>query len=366
MLDFCETNGCRRKPLLSYFGEIYREPSCETCDNCETAVIEDITQENLVELTIPAQKFLSCVQRTGQYFGTSHIIDVLRGSRSQKVLSRKHDQLSTYDIGREFSKKEWQLLAQQFVQQQLLTKDMEHGSLRLTPKGYQVFKGEKVFGSPPRDPAVFTTHGADDVPYDRELFARLRAKRAELAAANNVPPYIIFSDRSLADMAIYCPLSLGAFAGMYGVGEAKLKKYASEFLPIIQAYSQQTGVQERRRPVSRHTSDEGDRTEQVADAYNAGSTVTDLALELGVKKQTVINHLWKTVQAGKPLRPGGFLELSHLPAEDQDRVFAAFAELGIDFLKPIYDKMDGSIGYDELHVLRLHFVSTQEQSASKR
>jgi ATP-dependent DNA helicase RecQ len=360
MLSFCETNLCRRKPMLSYFGEAYTKPSCDMCDNCQTAVRE----EDLVELTIPAQKFLSCVKRTDQIFGANHIIDVLRGSRSQKVLSRRHDQLSTYGIGREFSTKEWQFLARQFIEQELLSRDMEHGSLKLTSKAYDVFKGQQVFGLPPQEPGVFAERCLAEVSYDQVLFDLLRAKRSQLAQAGNVPPYVIFSDRSLADMATDMPQSRQTFAAIYGVGEAKLEKYVGEFLPIIQTYCQETGVQEKRRPISRHVISESNRTEQVAEAYNAGNSVADLASDLGVKVRTVIDHLWKTVQAGRPLRPGGFLELSQLAAQDQDRVLTCFAELGTEFLRPVYDKLQGKVGYDELHILRLHFASTQELDES--
>ena len=250
----------------------------------------------------------------------------------------------------------------------LIVQDQDHGSLKLTPKAYDVFKGEPVLGLLPQK-AAFASRPITDMPYDKRLFDLLRAKRTELAQAGNVPPYVIFSDRSLADMAIYFPQSRQSFAAIYGVGEAKLQKYAGEFLPIIQSYCQENQIQEKRRPVmdwSRQSLDEGNRTEQVADAYNAGRTVNDLALELGIKKRTVINHLWKTARARKPLRSGSFIELSGLPAEEQDRVLAAFAELGTEFLKPIYDKMEGSIGYDELHILRLHFVSTRAKIARNK
>ncbi len=200
----------------------------------------------------------------------------------------------------------------------------------------------------------------------RLLFDLLRAKRSELAQVGNVPPYVIFSDRSLADMATYMPQSRQTFAVIYGVGEAKLEKYADAFLPIIQTYCQENGIAEKRRSVadwSRQASSESSRSEQVVEAYNAGNSVVDLAADLGVKQRTVIDHLWKTVQAGRPLRPGGFLELSQLEAQEQERVLAGFAELGTEFLRPVYDKMQGQVGYDELHILRLHFVSTQTAAA---
>jgi ATP-dependent DNA helicase RecQ len=231
MLSFVETNLCRRRPLLSYFGDPYDDERCETCDNCRRE-----EQEELDNLTIPAQKFLSCVRRTGEIFGVTHIIDVLRGSQSQKVLARGHDRLSTYNIGREFSKKEWQYLARQFVQQGLLAQDMNHGSLKLTPQAYAVFKGEPVRGTLPEQATTAAARFQPGDRHDPTLFERLRAKRKALANANHVPPYVVFSDRSLVEMATYFPQSQQAFARIYGVGQAKLDKYAGDFLPIIRDY----------------------------------------------------------------------------------------------------------------------------------
>jgi ATP-dependent DNA helicase RecQ len=213
LIGFTETNLCRRRPLLNYFGEEYTVENCELCDNCLTQ------DQDLVELTIPAQKFLSCVKRTGELFGMAPIIDVLRGSRSQKVLSRGHDRLSTYNIGGEFSKSDWQYLARQFIQQELLVQDMEHGSLKLTPKAYAVFKGEPFYGTLPDQPRPALTAGPQ-TDHDRTLFDLLRRKRKELAGVGGVPPYIIFSDRSLTDMAAYFPHSRASFANMYGVRTA--------------------------------------------------------------------------------------------------------------------------------------------------
>ncbi|HFQ93600.1 MAG TPA: DNA helicase RecQ [Anaerolineae bacterium] len=361
MIRFAETNVCRRRPLLDYFGETYQADNCDMCDNCQAE------EEELADLTIPAQKFLSCVKRTGEYFGASHIIDVLRGSRSQKVLKRRHDRLSTYNIGGEFSKKEWQYLARQFIQQGLLAQDMEHGSLKLTPKAYAVFKGEKVMGAlPQRETAV--TYRAAETAHDPALFARLRQKRAELASAANVPPYVIFSDRSLVEMAAWFPHSRQGFAQLYGVGQAKLEKYADEFLPIIREYCREHDLEEKKRPAAAAgapaqriaRSAGSNRTTEVGEAFNAGQSVPEIAQAYGVKERTVLNHLWKYVQGGRPLRSDSLLERSQLSAETRQRVLDAFAELGTDFLRPVYESLNETVSYDELHLLRLYVVATQK------
>lgn len=352
MLGFVETAVCRRRPLLAYFNETYAAESCDLCDNCTTSGGE------LVDLTIPAQKFLSCVKRTGEIFGVNHIIDVLRGSRSQKVLSRGHDRLSTYNIGGEFSHKAWQYLARQFIQQGLLVQDMEHGSLRLTPQAYAIFKGEAVFGTLPDQPQRVTAVAA---PHDPALFQQLRAQRKVLADAENVPPYIIFSDRSLAEMATYYPQSSEAFAAISGVGTAKLAKYADIFLPIIRAYCAAEGKEERRKTaVAMPARSSRSRTEEVAALFNEGQPIPAIAQTFRIKESTVIGHLWKAAQAGQPLRAQGVAELSQLAAAAQAKVLALFAQLGVERLRPVYDAMQGAVSYEELHLLRLHYILNRQ------
>jgi ATP-dependent DNA helicase RecQ len=354
MLGFVETNMCRRRPLLNYFGEAYQKEVCEQCDNCTTEA------GDLVDLTIPAQKFLSCVKRTGELFGLNHIIDVLRGSRSQKVLERGHDRLSTYNIGLEFGKKEWQYLARQFVQQGLMVQDMEYGSLKLTPQAYAVFKGEPVRGTLPDKPQAAPS-ATDYANYDQSLFHQLRQKRKALADAAGVPPYVIFSDRTLVEMATYFPQSRASFGTLYGVGEAKLANFADEFLPVVQAYCAANGIAEVRKSApttvsSSSSSTPGGRTYEVLNLYNNGRSLPELCQQYNVKSSTILNHLWKAVQAGETLRQSNLLAHSSLSPEQQQQALAAFAEHGAEFLRPVYLALNETVDYEELHLLRLHFI----------
>lgn len=354
MLGFAEANGCRRRPLLNHFNESYEAERCDMCDNCTT------TADELVDLTVPAQKFLSCVKRTGEKFGANHIIDVLRGSRSKKVLSWGHDRLSTYNIGGEFSKKEWKYLARQFVQQGLLQQDLDHGSLSLTPKAYAVFRGEKVQGAmmQPAQQKSAVAHS-----YDRDLFQRLRARRKAVADAANVPPYFIFSDRTLVEMATYFPHSPQRFATLYGVGAAKLEKYAEKFLPLIREYCAEKGIEEKRKAVTMASGRRSGkrRQEEVVEMWNKGCSLSDISAHFQVKTKTVLNHLWRAIQAGEELRAANLLEYVALPAGEQRRALAAFAEHGADFLRPVYEALGESISYDDLHLLRLHFALTNQK-----
>ena len=233
IVGFAETDLCRRVPLLQYFGETVAGEKCGMCDNCRT------TKKDLADVTIPAQMFLSCVKRTGELFGAGHVIDVLRGSQSQKVKKFAHETLSTYGIGLQYSARQWQHLFRQFLHQGLLIQELEHGSLRLTPKAWEVLRGqENVMGR--LDERTVRLKAKEEVPgeraYDHELFDILRKKRKEIADAANLPPYLIFPDRTLREMATLLPQTKAGLEGIYGVGAVKLEKYGSVFIEIINHY----------------------------------------------------------------------------------------------------------------------------------
>lgn len=353
LLRFVESQECRRRPLITYFGEAYDSSGCEMCDNCTRPA------ESVVDLTIPAQKFLSCVKRTGEMFGAGHVIDVLRGSRSQKVVKRGHDRLSTYNMGGEFSKKEWQYLARQFINQGLVVQDMEHGSLKLTARAYAVFKGELVTGTLP-ETAPAASAGSGQGAHDLELFERLRAKRKELAAAAAVPPYVILSDRTLAEIATFYPQSKPALAQMHGVGQVKLERYAGEFLPIVRAHAADKGLAEKRKPVTAASSGRGNRMKEVLALLHDGRSVAEVAELFAVKISTVFNHVHKAYLAGESLPPLDLAPLSQLAPAEQERVLATFAELGPERLRPVFDALGEQVPFEELHLWRLHFLLGSE------
>ena len=244
LLRFAETEVCRRLPLLHYFGEDYHTDKCNMCDNC---LAED---KEKVDLSIAAQKFLSCVKRTGQKFGSIHIIDVLRGSRVKKVLQFSHQKLSTYGIGKDYSKKQWQQLSRQFLHKGLMDQDMEFGSLKLTDKGWDVLKGDlTIWGQleqqpPSAQPAQYTNR-IDDLDYDRKLFEILRKMRKELADQSGVPPFVIFADKTLVEMATYFPQSSESLLDIHGVGAVKCKKFGPLFQDIIGRYCRENQIDER-------------------------------------------------------------------------------------------------------------------------
>ena len=361
LVDWATSTDCRRIGLLGYFGEEYEADNCQMCDNC---LIETDEQ---VDLTIPAQKFLSCVVRTEQRFGINHIIKVLRGSREKKVLEFGHDELSTHGIGKEYSAEQWKLLAGQFIQQHLLTRDIKHGSVQLTPKGRAVLKGEQVSGIPVETQVRHHIDVDETGEYDTGLFEQLRAKRSALADAEEVPPYIVFSDRALQEMATYFPHSTEAFETMHGVGRAKVKKYADSFLSIIRAYCQQNGLTEQPKPtrVIIPTVKAQSRSKEVGDRFQAGESVAELMQAYQVKRGTITAHLDKYAQEGNPLSVERLHAESPLSTKTRDRVLATLDELGPDALRPVFDAFNEEISYDELHLIRVIYWVNNQQTESE-
>ena len=243
LLGYCESPACRRGILLAYFGE-WAEP-CGNCDICLDTV-------EMVEGTLEGQKALQVVLETGQRFGAVHIIDVLHGAQTEKVTKAGHDRLRSYGCGGELKKEQWRSLIRQLVAAGFLRLDVQgYGGLSITETGQSLLQGESDFHYRPDTMRAATparakkrkasgagvtsdTGVAVDLSDDQTaLLDRLKALRLRLAKRRRVPAYVVFSDKSLAEMARLRPQNEDEFAEINGVGAAKLKKFAGPFLEVI-------------------------------------------------------------------------------------------------------------------------------------
>ncbi|PWC39920.1 DNA helicase RecQ [Azospirillum sp. TSO35-2] len=254
LLGFCETSDCRRQVLLNYFNETLPEP----CGNCDTCLEPIETWDG----TIAAQKALSAVYRTGQRYGAGHLIDVLTGNATEKVIQQQHDRLKTFGVGTDLTKVEWQSVYRQLVATGLLTVDLEgYGGFRLTDAGVAVIKGQRVVKLR-KDPVLERRRGVHDAlrrqsarggaaagegvsragargalsAADDALWHALKDCRTGLAKAQGVPPYVIFHDSTLLEMVAQRPRDHAAFAHLPGVGGRKLERYADAFLEVIRQH----------------------------------------------------------------------------------------------------------------------------------
>jgi len=234
LLAYCEAPRCRRVVLLDYFGE--QTTPCGNCDVC-------LDPPELFDGTVVAQKALSAVYRTGQRFGAVHVIDVLRGKKSDKAAQWGHDQLSVFGIGADLDDAEWRAVIRQLVAAGMLHADLaEHGALKLTEAARPVLKGEQTLqlrrhiarkAAAKARKAKTTTLVADLSAADVALFDQLRQWRANTAREQGVPAYVILHDRTLRELAEMRPTSRGHLAMVSGIGAAKIEHYGEELLALI-------------------------------------------------------------------------------------------------------------------------------------
>jgi ATP-dependent DNA helicase RecQ len=239
MLGLCEVTSCRRKVLLNYFADNAPE-QCGNCDNCQIP-------PQTWDATEAAQKLLSCVYRTGQRFGAVHVMDVLQGKETEKVLQHHHHQLSTFGIGSEIHEARWRSVIRQLVVRGLLRVDLEgYSALQLTDSCRPVLKGEQslylrkeeIKAPSAKKAGTKRAKKIDKRPEDQELWEELRECRKYLAEENNVPPYVIFHDATLKEMVDTMPMSASEFLTLTGVGDSKLEKYGADFIEIVCRYAE--------------------------------------------------------------------------------------------------------------------------------
>ncbi len=356
MVHYAESGRCRRTALLGYFGERYpREEegggeggSCGGCDNC-------LDPREVWDGTVAGQKLLSCVhriwERSGFGVGLVHVVEVLTGADTEKIRRWGHQALSTYNIGAEHTRVEWMAIGRELIRRGWLRQDGERFQVvALTAEGRAVLKQRqpitltRLAAGASRSRAV---RAVGAIECDEALFEVLRQLRKRLAAERGVPPYVVFSDVSLREMARYYPLSEAAFARINGVGELKRRDYAAVFVEAIaghlrghprRAFSPEPAPA---KPGLNATAWDSLRL------FQEGLEVGEIARRRNLVEGTVITHLAAALRAGEAL------EVDRLvPAEDRREIEAAFAAHGTENLSRVFEALGGRQPYGRLHVVR--------------
>ena len=353
VINYAEGNECRRIIQLNYFGEQF-PGNCGNCDNC-------CYPKPVEDWTIEAQKFLSCVARCKEKFGAGHIIDVLRGSKSQKIDQHGHHNLSTYGIGKDRTIEEWRILGRSLLHQGLLdTTSDGYSILKLNPLSWEVLRkqrevyiavnkpkiGRKADNRNSRKNASVSSedsylNGSVDNRVEIELFfQRLRKLRKQLADAQAVPPYVIFSDTTLRQIALQQPQTPEHFSKISGVGEYKLAQYGDKFIAEIKSYLQEINQIEM---MSDGASDTAIATLKL---YEQGLSIEEIAQQRNIRISTVYGHLAELINTGKPI------DLDQIiTPEKQQIIRGAIKLLGIEKLKPIWEHLEGNYSYDEIRLV---------------
>jgi len=333
VLDYAEGTDCRRTIQLSYFGERFKG-DCANCDNCRSP-------KPVEDWTIEAQKFLSCVARCRERFGMTHIIDVLRGSRKQKIEQNGHHLLSTYGIGKDRSAEAWKMLGRSLLHQGLVDETTDgYRILKLNKLSWEVLRSQR-----PVHIAVTETPVAkalsDINPRGAEveiLFERLRKLRKQVADAQSVPPYVVFADSSLRLMAQQQPQTIEAFAEISGVGTHKLTQYGDKFVSEIRAF-----CEEQKLPVPLPAN-----THMVTlQFYQQGLSVEEIAEKRGFSPRTIITHLSELLEMKQPV------DIERLVSPEQQKlILQAIQSVGDESLKTIREHLGEEYGYEEIQLVR--------------
>lgn len=333
MVDYCHTTRCLRKTILEYFGETNVPEECGKCGNC-------LDDRETVDITVEAQKIFSCIVRMRERFGMNLVAEVLKGSRNKKVLELQFDRLSTYGIMSERSIQEIKDRMNYLMTENYLRLSTgEYPIVKLEPKSIPVLKGEEsVYQKLSRRVEKSST----DL---QSLFERLRLLRRNLASRENLPPYMVFSDSTLREMAESRPTELASFIHIGGVGEKKLEKYGAEFIEEIKAYliekhavAQQTNSNQERishnsEPVTQ-SSTKMPSYIQTLELFQQGKTLTEIAILRKLSLTTVQDHLIRCQDEGHTI-PWEVL----IPPGQEELILEVINQVGRDRLRPIKDAL---------------------------
>ena len=350
MVRYAEIPTCRRAALLEYFGESFPESNCGGCDNC-------LAPRESYDGTLAAQKFLSCVYRirekSGFNLGLNHAIEVLTGADTEKIRKWRHDQLSTYGIGKDHPRSEWQAIARELIRLGCLRQSTDrYAVIELTPAGRAMLSQRKtVTLTKPVAAPEPQTHREGEIACDEALFERLRRLRKQLADEQAVPPYIIFSDVSLRQMARQYPTNEREFARISGVGERKLREFGAAFLAEIAAHLQTNPRQifadnsfVAPQPPPRPRL--GDSARETLRRFQAGQSLEEIGRDRGFVPGTIYGHLAEAIEAGETL------DLRFLTAEEQAEIEEAFARVGVGSLGAVRESLGNRYDYGVLKIVR--------------
>lgn len=337
MVDYCNTDGCLRTYILGYFGEVLEE-KCDDCGNCNNTV-------ESTEITIEAQKIMSCIRRMKEQFGSGMVVDVLKGANTQKIRSMQFETLTTYGIMGDYPKDTIKeiisfLIAEGYIE---LAGD-KYPVLRLAPSSYEVLKGMKQIYIK-RVIVKQQPVSSKDLPVDAALFEELRRIRADLAAEQHVPPFMIFSDTTLKDMCKKYPITREKMGQVSGVGEFKLEKYGEAFIIAVAQY-----VEANQIDISQQSTSEivkGEPKTKTKDSYKlthelylAGKGIREIAKERDLSVTTIEGHLIQSMMSGLEIDYRDFV-----PEEQEKLIIEAIHKCGTEFLKPIKEALPEEVSY---------------------
>ncbi|MEM8505984.1 MAG: DNA helicase RecQ [Cyanobacteria bacterium P01_D01_bin.1] len=356
VISYTESSVCRRKIQLGYFGEHFAPP-CNNCDNC-------LNPSPVEDWTIEAQKFLSCVYRCDQRFGMNHIIDVLRGSNKKRIIELSHNQLSTHGIGKDHTADEWKMLCRALIHQGYLEETTDgYSILRLNRESNKVLKKQisveiRVVHKITKPASAATKPANAELTKEAVLLmSRLKSLRKELSDKQGVPPYVVFSDASLRQMAQTRPQTPEAFSNISGVGSRKLIQYGEIFTKAIRDFCHKHELEilpespfpnqgeETRKTISE--SDVASTHLTTLAMYKDGLSLSDISLKRSIRLSTVNRHIAILIGAGYPIDIDKLVDRAR-----QTVIKNAIAKVGSHSLRNIREETGETYDYQEITLVR--------------
>jgi len=346
MINYCNTDKCLRRHIISYFEASYTQENCNNCSNC----LSDIESK---DITLESQKILSCIYRMEERFGSNVVIDVLKGSNNQKIKSLKFDKLSTYGIMKNYDKD---------TLKEIISYLISDGYIAITGDKYPVLKISTLGNAVLRGKHEVTIKKLlnkkstqdNNIVYEKDLFEMLRQLRKEIAESLKVPPFVVFSDATLKDMCVKLPVNKDDILKVSGVGEHKSEKYGNKFIEVIKSYIDKNNIELNKTETETETEmiDNADEIENKVkedtrilsyNLYKEGKSLNEIAAARGLSTLTVENHLVYCAKLGYDINYSDFVTDSH-----EELIIKAYEEVGGDKLKPIKEALPDEVTYSEI------------------
>ena len=353
-VSYAESSLCRRKVLLHYFGEEYNIENCGTCDNCLHPKTEFEGKDFLI-------KALNLILTTKEKFKADHLVDILTGEASASVKSYRHDTIEEFGSGSEKDKHFWNMVFRRALIKSYIEKDIEqYGVIKITPTGIEWLNN-------PGDFMLMEDHNfeAYDEPQqakggtaalDEGLFSMLKDLRRNIAKKNDLPPYVIFQDPSLEDMAIHYPVNLDELSHMQGVGAGKAKRYGKDFISLIKKYVEENEIERPQDFVFKTIADKSKYKVHIIQSIDRKMDLEDIAESQNLKLDDLIKEIEAIVFSGTKLDISYYLD-NILDEDQQEEIYDYFYEAESDNIGEAFDEFEEDYTEDELRLMRIKFHS---------
>lgn len=358
-VGYASHNVCRRRQLLGFYGEEYGADNCGACDIC-------LGSAEQTDITTEAQVILSAVSRTGQRFGIGHIIDIVTGADTKRIRELRHDEIKTYGVGKDRDKKYWRGVVDELIAQEALLQEGDpYPVLKISRKGSDILFGRKGIMALRKEETKSKAgrNTGDTERYDSALFERLRNVRKSLAQMQQVPPYIIFSDKTLHEMCRRFPSTLSDMEKITGVGEAKLKRYGEDFIREIKQYlAKNPGISVTEKEVSAsdpagqvHKRKKGETVEETYAFFTGGMSLDDIAKLRSLTPSTIASHLERLIMEGRDIDIDRLVDSAR-----RMEIEKYFLSVKGQDLNSVVEHFNGTVSFEEARLVRANLLRKRQ------